>query len=67
MILVKQNIAKFLNDNGIKQVIISQKTGIQPQKISLILRGKRTLDIEEYVQICNALGVPYDYFFDRPA
>lgn len=63
--MVKQRIAKYLESNGIKQIYISQETGIPPQSVSLLLRGERNLEIDEYVKICDALGVSYTYFMPK--
>ena len=65
--MIKQEIAKYIEEKGIKQVFISQKIGIPPQSVGLILRGERNLDVEEYAKICDALGVPYDFFFHKDA
>lgn len=61
---MKENleIKKYLADNGIKQIFISKKTGIQPAKLSLALNGGRKLSLEEYATICGVLGVGIDMF-----
>ena len=46
---------------------LSEKTGMTPQALSTTLNGERNLDIEEYTKICDALGVRYDYFFNKRA
>lgn len=63
--MVKQRIAEYVEGKGIKQIYISQETGISPQSVSLLLRGERNLEIDEYVKICDALGVPYNYFMPK--
>lgn len=65
--LVWESIAAYLASNGIKQIFLSDRTGLSPQCISFILQGKRRLDVEEYARICHALGVSYDYFFPKVA
>lgn len=60
--MIRKRIANYMEQNGIKQIHLSQKTGISPQAISSLLRGDRNLDVEEYAKICDALNVPYDYF-----
>ena len=31
------------------------------------LNGSRNMDVEEYAKICDALGLDYEYFFDKRA
>lgn len=62
--MIKQRIASYVEEKGIKQIYISQCTGLSPQAISLLLRGERNLDVEEYAKLCDALDVPYDFFFN---
>lgn len=63
--MVRKAIAKYLTENGIRQNFLSQKTGISPQAICLILKGERNLDVEEYAKICEALGVSCNYFIEE--
>lgn len=55
-------IKKYLADNGITQIFVSKKTGIEPAKLSLALQGERKFTLEEYAVICGVLGVNTDYF-----
>lgn len=55
-------IKKYLEENGITQVFISRKTGIEPSKLSLSLNGDRRLTFDEYSLICGVLGVNTDKF-----
>lgn len=55
-------IKKYLEENGITQVFISRKTGIEASKLSLALNGGRKLTLDEYAFICGALGVNTDKF-----
>lgn len=56
------DIKKYLEDNGIKQNYLSEKTGIPTCIINVILNNKRKIEANEYMKICDALGVPLDYF-----
>lgn len=60
--MVREAIAKYLEDNGIKQNKIASKIDMSPVTFNTIINGTRKIDIEEYVKICNALGVSYDLF-----
>lgn len=59
---VNLEIKKYLDENGITQIFISRKTGIEASKLSLALNGGRKLTLDEYAFICGALGVNTDKF-----
>lgn len=65
------NINKQLNDyvnrNGIKQIYISQKTGLSPDTISKILNGNRKILAEEFLLICTALNIDPNMFRKKTA
>ncbi|PNT92831.1 helix-turn-helix transcriptional regulator [Clostridium thermosuccinogenes] len=61
--MIVKAIEKFMEENDIKQVSLCEKAGLTEHCISLALKGKRRLSIDEYVKICTALNVPYEYFF----
>ncbi len=63
--MISKEIAKYIRDHGIKQKYICQKTGLTKYIISCAFRGKRKLSVEEYQKICEALNLPYEYFFNR--
>lgn len=56
------DIKKYLEENGIKQNFLSEKTGIPASVINAILNDKRKVEANEYMKICDAIGVPLDYF-----
>jgi transcriptional regulator with XRE-family HTH domain len=58
-------IAKYIDESGIKQVFLSEKTGLTKHCISMALKGQRKLSIDEYEKICIVLNVPYEYFFNQ--
>lgn len=55
-------IRQYLEANGITQSFLNKKTGIGTTKISLALKGKRRLTLDEYSYICWALDVNTDKF-----
>ena len=67
--MVREAIAKYLEDNGIKQNYLATKINMSPVTLNTILNGKRKFDIEEYAKICDALNVTYDLFLtqEQPA
>ena len=59
---VGQKIKTYLQDHGISQTFISNKTGIEMPKLNLALNGNRKMTFGEYELICGALGVGTDRF-----
>lgn len=59
---VAAKILGYLNENGISQAHVSQKTGIPPAKLNLTLNDKRRLTFPEYEAICFALDLPVQKF-----
>lgn len=62
---IPKNIDVYLEKNGIKRNFLSKKTGITENALSLTFSGKRKMLADEYVKICNALGVSYNAFVDQ--
>ena len=54
---------QYLNSHGIKQTFIAEKCGWSKQKTNTIVRGKKKITAEELAAICEAIEVPYDYFY----
>ena len=55
-------IRDYFKNNGIKQKVIAERSGIGEAKLSLILQGKRKLEAGEYAGLCSALNVPMNTF-----
>lgn len=62
--MVRENIVKYLKNNGIKQAFVADGIGISKAAMSSLVRGERDLDVEEYVKICDLFKVSYDFFID---
>lgn len=58
-------IKEYLKSNGISQIFLSNKTGIDKNKLNQILNDKCSLSAEHYIKICNALNVSCDYFSEE--
>ncbi len=54
--VVQSKIAQYLEEQGIKQSWLAQKTGLTDNMISGILNGKRKMTADEFVRICKAIG-----------
>ena len=46
----------YMEKNDIKQMLISEKTGICPQILGAMLNGQKKMGITEYYDICAAMG-----------
>lgn len=58
-------ISEYLDSNGIKRVFLCQKTGIKPAALTATLNGSRKMTVEEYANICAALGLDLNYFLEH--
>lgn len=55
--MLGEYLKKYMKDNGIKQVFVSEKTGITPQKLGVILQDKQKITAQEYFKICAVIGI----------
>lgn len=62
--MVGEKIKKYLQDNGIKQTFLAEKTGLSNSQISDICINDRKIDCVEYYKICRALNLPLEYFME---
>lgn len=62
---IYQQIDQYLAENGITQKFVSDKTGLEQNKLSMMLSGKRKISADEYLAICNALKKSPRYFVDK--
>lgn len=56
-------IKTYMEDQGIKQTFLSDKTGISLPVIDSMLNGDRKIEANEYYLICKALGKSLEFFF----
>ena len=59
------DIKKYLEANGIKQSFVSEKTGIPASILNAMLNNNRKIEANEYMKICDAIGVPLEQFKPR--
>lgn len=60
--MVGAKIKEYLQQNGIKQSFLADKTGLTNSQISDICNHDRKIDAIEYYKICKVLDVPLDTF-----
>lgn len=53
----EQWLSEQIKERGIKQTYIAQKTGIQAQKISASLTGRRKFKTDEFLAICASVHI----------
>jgi len=58
-------IKQYLNDNGIKQAFLVERTGLTASQVSDICNHDRKVDAIEYYRICKALNVDLEYFVKK--
>lgn len=56
------DIKEYLIENGIKQSYVSEKTGIPAPILNMMLNDNRKIEANEYMRICDAIGVPLEQF-----
>lgn len=59
---VYQKVRGYIEDKGIKQVVVAQKAGISKTTFNAIMNGKRTLYADDLRAICIALDVSPEVF-----
>ncbi len=64
---MQTKIKQYLEERGIKQSFLRKKLGMSPSTCNAMLNGNRGISAEEYFKICDALGVPLDYFKEERA
>ena len=55
-------LKQYLDDKGLKQKFIAEKTGISEAALSSILMDKRKCSLDEYIKLCQFLNVPFMSF-----
>jgi plasmid maintenance system antidote protein VapI len=55
----------FIDEVGLKQRAISERSGVPEVRLCLILGGKARCTIDEYANLCDSLGVGYTRFLRK--
>lgn len=60
---VWEKLRHYIDDvAGISRKQFAYNLGVSESQVSLMLSGKRKIDLEEYIRICNVLAVRADRF-----
>lgn len=57
-------IKMYIENSGLKQKAVAEKSGLDNYKLCMSLLGKRKLEAGEYANICSVLGVPMTMFVE---
>lgn len=64
---IEQAIKEYLKNHGIKQAFVAERCDWTKQRMNAILTGKQKISADDYAAICEAISVPYDYFYNAAA
>lgn len=54
--MVNHSIRDAIEDSGLKQRFIAEKTGISEQALSAMINGRQKIGAEEFFAICKVLN-----------
>ncbi len=60
--MIGSEIKSYLEENGIKQKVVAEKSNMSIHTFNAILNEQRKLGAEEYFILCKSIGVSIDYF-----
>lgn len=53
--MVNQNVRDAIEDSGLKQRFIAEKTGISEQALSAMTNGRQKIGVDEFFALCEVL------------
>lgn len=63
--MIGKKIKAYIDERGIKQSFVAEKTGIESSVLSKMLNGNYVITAVNYYCICKALDVPMSKFFEE--
>lgn len=60
---VAENIARVIEEKGLKQVYVANKAGYTKQMLSDMITGRRLIKANDIIRIAPVLGVDANYLF----
>lgn len=58
--MIAEKLNKAIEQRGIKQKFIAEKTGVSEQALSAMLNGKQKIDVETFFAIAGVLNMTPD-------
>lgn len=62
---IAEKLNEYVNQNGINQVYIAQKTGFAEDTVLQMLNGNRRILADEFLLICVALNIDPNIFRNK--
>lgn len=62
---INSAISDYLKKHKISQSFIAEKCGWTRERMSCITKGKQKVTAEDLRLICDALQLPYGYFYNQ--
>lgn len=59
---INEKLNEYLKKRGMKQAYVVEKTGMNADTISKILKGRRRIQADEFLLICSALDIDPNIF-----
>lgn len=63
--MIAAQMSGYIREKQINLSTLAGKAGVDAARLERLLRGEGEMSIDEYAALCQALGVPYQLFFDR--
>ena len=63
IILISNLVFEYLKKNNISKEFLLKVTNLDEDCINNIINNKKKLSMDEYIEICSALNLSFDYFF----
>lgn len=57
-------LKQYIEERGLIQKFVAQKTGIEEVALSNILNGRQRCSLENYVKLCKFFNVSFELFID---
>lgn len=57
---IRDQISRIIRDKAYKQATIAKRAGLSPVQLCATLKRRRRLDANEFILVCNAMGMPLD-------
>lgn len=54
---IRDNIRSYIRDRGLIQAVLARRAGMTPAKLSAALTKRRGLEANEFIRLCEAMGV----------
>lgn len=58
-------LKEYIKENGIRKSFVAEHAGIAPELLRRSLDGRRKLQADEFVAICNVLSLDLRHFRQR--